>query len=286
MRKFIEIFIGVTLISIAYYYFLLPLNLVTGGVMGISIIIKDIITPYIFLYIMYAILIITGGIILGKEFLINSIFGAALQPTIIAILTKFSPDSSYIIILISESNRLLIASVSSAFINGVGLALMFKNNASSGGMDVVQKIINVKFKLPIQLAIYLTDGIVILIGLFSFGIEKTFFAILSMYLSSLVIEFVITGGKEKKALYIITDNKELVKDLIYNNINRGVTEIKATGGYSNISKSMLICLLSNREYITIKEILSKADCETFMYVTSANEVLGTGFSRPKIRGTF
>lgn len=288
LNNILEITLGVSIITIGYYFFLLPTKLVTGGIMGISIIIEDMIpfSPSIFLYICYGILITIGGILLGKEFLFRSLYGAILQPTIVFIFEELNIDPAFFFNtsegVIIEIGQLFISLVFASILYGVGAGLMFKHNATTGGMDTVQKITHKFTKLPMSLCIYLTDGIIIFLGIYKFGILKGTFALVIMYLTGVIVDIVVTGGKSKKSLQIITSQSVAMKEMIYNLINRGVTETTVYGGYTLTEKKLLLCVLNNREYIKIKEEIYKIDPEAFLFLNSVNEVQGKGFSKAKI----
>lgn len=277
-RNIVEINFGIFLITLAYYFFLLPNTLVIGGVMGLSIIFGDYIPEWLFLYTSYAILVTVGGILLGKKFLFRSIYGAIVQPTMVFLLAEvFKIAPEYFMDMISDSNRLFVAIVCVGVLNGAGGGFMFKNNATTGGMDVVQKLISKYMNVPMSVAIYVTDGIVILIGLLTFGLERGIFAILAMLLSGKIVDMVIIGRRNRKALYIITTKTEEMKKLIYELLNRGVTILDATGGYTMQNRKMLVSIVNNREYLKIKERIPSVDTEAFAFVIAASEVLG-GFA--------
>ena len=283
IKSFIEINIGVLAISIGYYFFLLPTNLVTGGIMGLSILIKDFIPfpPSIFLYICAIILLILSGITLGKNVFLKSVYGALLQPTFIFILEHIVPADYLINTLENPSNALFVATVFSVIIYAGGIGILFKNDTTIGGMDTVQKIMNKYTKLPLSVCMYITDGLVIFFGLFLFGIEKGAFALVTMFLTGKVVDYVCIGSKNKKTVQIITTKSDEIKNYIYNTINRGVTEIDAQGGYSLEPKKILLCVLTNQEYLKIKEGIYNIDHYAFIVITDANEVLGKGFTLDK-----
>ena len=283
IKDFLEITIGIIIISIGYYFFLLPAKLVTGGIMGISIIIEDVFhySPSSFLYVCYAILLTLGGLLLGKDFFIKSLYGALLQPTVVFILEQIVPADYFINMVENQSNVLFVAMIFAPLIYGTGIGLLFKHNATTGGMDAVQKIMNKYLKLPLSMCIYISDGIVILLGIFAFGIERGTFALVTMFLIGKIVDLVCLGGKSKNTVEIITSKPEEIKNMIYTSINRGVTEMNVQGGYSKENKKLLLCVLSNREYIKIKELVYEIDPFAFMIVSSANEVLGRGFTLDK-----
>ena len=237
--------------------------------------------PSIFLYICYIILLSIGGVTLGKDFFLKSIYGAFLQPTIVFILEQIVPSTYFVNTISNPTSVLFVSMIFAAILYGSGMGFMFKHNATTGGMDAVQKIINKYTKLPLSLCIYITDGIVIMLGIFTFGIEKGAFALVTMFLCGKIVDLVSIGNKAKKTVYIITKAPQAVKEIIYLTINRGVTELKVYGGYTLEEKRLLLCVLSNREYIKVKDEIYKIDPEAFVFLSDASEVLGRGFSMDK-----
>lgn len=280
--SYLMIAFGVFIVSFGYYFILLPTKMVTGGMMGVSIILEKYIDPVIFLYASYVVLLITGGLVLGKEFFFRSVFGTILQPTIVLLFRVLKLDSNMLINCFNEHNVLVLSCVIAALFTGLGNGILFRNNATTGGMDVIQKIMVEKLHISPSIAMYGSDGLIIIIGCISFGIENTIFAIISMYICGKVLDYVILGTKKKNACYIISKKHELIKEYVYKNLDRGITEEYIRGGYLKEESMMLMCILSNKEYVKLKEEVLKIDNSAFLFVVPTNEVYGKGFSSDKI----
>src|SRR5690606_33004669 len=139
-REILEITLGVFLLSLGFYFFLLPLGIVIGGVMGVSVLIQDKIPVSTFMYIANIVLLIIGGLFLGKVFFYKTVYAILLSPTIIFILEK-TIDSNYFMRHMTESPLLIGATFGGLFI-GAGLGIVVRNNGTTGGIDVVQRILN------------------------------------------------------------------------------------------------------------------------------------------------
>lgn len=278
IKEFLDITLGVTLLSLGFYFFLLPLNLVIGGMMGLAVIIEYFIpiSTSVFLFIANIALLVVGYMALGKNFFLKTIYGTLLMPVIIFILEHLaSPD---LILGSIEQNPLLIASLGGSLGVGIGLGLAIRNGATTGGIDVVQNIIHKFMHVPFSTAMYATDGVIVAAGMLVFGIERGIYAIASIYLIGYIIDLVSIKGRRGRTAYIITEKADIIKEAIFSEIDRGVTIIDAVGGYSNTPKKMLICTLNQREYYQLKRLVEERDKNAFMIIGSTKEVVGKGFS--------
>jgi len=199
---FIRITLGVLLVTFAFYFLYLPQNLVIGGVTGIATIVNKVFANFptsIMIYILNAFLLIIGWLVIGKDFLLKTVYASILLPTIILILEitnidfnfLFKIDSMYLKITdnpMSHTSQVLISVLLGGIMTGIGLGLCFKNNASTGGMDVIQKIIVKYFKFSYLKAIYITDGFVILVSFLVFGFEMTFYSLIAIFIVGIIID--------------------------------------------------------------------------------------------------
>lgn len=277
IKSFLEITFGVLILSISFYFFFSPLQLVIGGVSGLSIIFGQYFDEAMFILIGNLICLTIGVIFLGKKFFFKTIYGTILMPLIIFIL-ELTVDKNFIIDQFSSDVSQFLVSISfGAFGVALGLGLCFRNNATTGGIDVIQKIISTKLKIPYSIAVYLTDGIIVLLGLYTFGLEKTFYGIVSILVIGVVVDKISIGGKTTRTVYIITKKPEEIRNSIYKKLNRGVTFNKVIGGYSNEEYTMVICTVLRAQSYQLKELIKEIDEKAFTYVSETHEVIGDGF---------
>lgn len=291
IKSYFIITFGVFLVAVGYYFFLLPQNLVTGGVTGIAIIVNKAVnnpafSPSILIYILNGILLIIGLLFIGKDFFYKTVYGSLMLPTIIFILELckvpsdllFTIDQSFFNLeAMSELSKLLITIIFGGCISGIGLGLCFRNNATTGGTDVLQKLISKYFHLPYSKTVYITDGLVVLFSLFVFGLEKTLYSLLCIILVANVIDYVSMGGKSRRTAFIISKKSNEIQQSIYNKLDRGVTIIDAHGGYSHEKYDMLVCTLSKNESYMLRDLVTEIDPAAFTFYVSAKEVFGDGF---------
>lgn len=283
-KEIIQIVFGTLLIAFGFYYLYLPSDLVTGGVTGLSIIFKDMfqqseVAMSIFIFVANLILLIVGGIILGKDFFIKTIFGTLLLPLITLIFSLLPIDSNFILDKITEeSHKIIIISTSGALLTGIGLGFVFKNNATTGGTDVIQRILYEKLKVPFSVAIYLTDGLIILAGFIVFGIDKTYFAIIALLIAGTIVDRVILSGRSGYTVFVVTNEYHQIKNQIYKTLDRGITKLSAVGGYSETERDLIVCTISKNQLYTLKSIIAENDPHAFTFITKTVESVGQGFS--------
>lgn len=284
-REIAEMTIGTILVGLSFHYLLSPAVLVTGGVTGLSIIFQELtgvsnIMTSVFMYGANIILLIIGLVVLGKRFFLKTIYGTLLLPTVTLVLSLLPIDQKIIINQLSTGpNQLIILATLGAVITGTGLGLVFKNNATTGGTDVLQKIFHEKLKIPLSLSIYLTDGAIILLGLFvSKDIELTFFAIVVIFITGKIVDNLILSGRSGYTVFIVTDDYKVLKNAIYKTINRGVTIVDAMGGFSEENKEMLICTITKNQLYHLKAIIAENDPSAFTFITKTVESVGVGFN--------
>jgi uncharacterized membrane-anchored protein YitT (DUF2179 family) len=284
--------LGVLILNIAFYFFLSPSGIVTGGMLGVSILLEPIFdkigswfTASIFLYIVNFITLILGLVFLGKDFFLKTVYGTFLSPTILFLLERVS-NPNYFLQTIAGDNQKIIALICGAAGAGFGISLAIKSNGSTGGMDVIQRIMSKYFKIPMSVAMYSTDWVVVLLAgflitsgsvkeyTFVYQIENVVWGSIGVFAQGYIIDYICISGKSRRTVYIITNMKNEIKELIYTSLNRGVTLVDVTGGYTNEGKTMLVCTMDKKEAYKITDMISEIDPNAFTFVTSCKEVKG------------
>lgn len=282
-KEVLQISLGVLFVAIAFYYLFLPASLVTGGVTGLSIIIKELLTlndaiMSVFIFIVNGLLLIIGGIILGKDFFFKTIYGTLLLPLLTLIFSLLPIENDIFLNSIQNVNyKIIIVSTLGALLTGLGLGLVFKNNATTGGTDVIQKILYEKLKVSYSGAIYLTDGVIIALGFYFFGIDSTYFAVISIIISGTVVDKVILSGRAGYTLFIVTNEYHQLKEQIYLKLDRGITKVSVVGGFSEKERDMIICTITRNQLYHLKAIISDVDPKAFTFITKTSESVGQGF---------
>jgi uncharacterized membrane-anchored protein YitT (DUF2179 family) len=273
-REYIVITFGIILIAISIEFFLAPNKIAAGGVSGLAIIINYYIPALsvgILILIMNVILFITAFIVIGNKFGGKSIYASLGLSGIMWIIERFiTPD-------MIPTNDLMLASVFGTFISGVGMGIVFNQNASTGGTDILAKILNKFFHSDIGKSLMAIDFIVTIFSAVAFGAEAGMFALLSVVLNGFVIDYVIDGFNISKSVNIISSRNDLIKKFIIEELDRGCTVLNGKGGFSESDTNLIYTVLSRREFIKLRKFIKDVDKRAFISVSDAHEVLGEGF---------
>lgn len=270
------IIIGTGLMALAINSCFDPAGLVTGGFSGIAIIVKEwtegIIEEGIPLWITNIVLnipLFLAGIKLkGFSFVKKALLGNMALTFWLAFLPVWN----------LSGDDLLLASVYGGVIQGAGIGLVFLGQGTTGGTDMMAAIIQENMKqYSIAQIMQIIDGLIVLIGMYVFGIQRALYAIIAVFLVTKISDGIIEGLKFSKAAFIITSRPEEISDMVMKEMDRGITGIQAKGMYSGAEKLMLFCVVSKKEIVLLKEKVDEIDPDAFVIVTDAREVHGEGF---------
>ena len=269
-KRLISFILGSLILAISYNLFLAPNKLVAGGVSGIAIILNSLfkIDHFIVILSLNISLLILSYFLLGKEKTRASILGSLVFPFFV----KLTSDIGQIIDI--DTSQLLISAVFGGVLYGLGIGMIFKAGYTSGGTDILNQILNKYFKLSIGKSMLYTDGTITLSSSLVFGTNKMMYAIIVLYIVSIMSDRVILGISDSKAFYIVTDEEKAIKDYILKYLNHGVTVFNAKGGYAKEKQNVLMCVLPTKDYYRLKTGILEIDPEAFFVVTDAYEVFG------------
>lgn len=277
---YLMIIVGTGLMSLAINSAFDAAGMVTGGFSGIAIIIKawtkNLIEGGIPLWVTNCVLNLPLFVIAWKVRGFSFIKRAILGEISLSVWLAIQPVWNL------AGNDLLLSALYGGVIQGVGIGLVFLGGGTTGGTDMMAAIIQ-KFLKHYSIAqiMQVIDAMVVLVGMYVFGVHKALYAIIAVYLVTKVSDGLIEGLKFSKAAYIITGKPKEISDMIINDLDRGVTGINARGMYSGQDKLMLFCVVNKKEIIMLKEKVDKIDPDAFVIVTDAREVHGEGFIEKK-----
>ena len=277
---YLMIIVGTGLMSLAINSVFDAAGMVTGGFSGIAIIIKawtkNLIEGGIPLWVTNCVLNLPLFVIAWKVRGFSFIKRAILGEISLSVWLAIQPVWNL------AGNDLLLSALYGGVIQGVGIGLVFLGGGTTGGTDMMAAIIQ-KFLKHYSIAqiMQVIDAMVVLVGMYVFGVHKALYAIIAVYLVTKVSDGLIEGLKFSKAAYIITGKPKEISDMIINDLDRGVTGINAKGMYSGQDKLMLFCVVNKKEMIMLKEKVDKIDPDAFVIVTDAREVHGEGFIEKK-----
>lgn len=271
---FVFIIAGSSLMAFSVTGIMLPNQLSSGGITGISKIIQSLIpiNYAVVFYILAMIVLVLCWIILGWKEARKIIVMSITFPTILMV---FEHVDFYLL----ENKDMFLAAIYFGVLNGIGMGLLFKRGYSFGGTDTIAKIINKK-ALPfvsISQILMFIDAIIIIISGLIFGRNIAMYALVAQLVYTKTIDFVLYGlGSQKIKIEIITTCYEQVEDYIIHQIQRGVSRFEITGGYSKEKKMMISTICSPRESMLIKSFIIKTDVNAFVTVQPINSVWGKG----------
>ena len=269
LQRSLTFLLGIFIVSITFNIFMIP-NDIVYGVGGIGVIFKKLfnITPSVVILISSVLLLILSFVTLGFDKTKNSIIGSLLFPIFVE-LTEF------IIPYINLGNtEPLLLTIFGAALSGFGYGLIFKSGYTTGGTDILNQIVAKYFKKSIGTSMFFTDGLIIGISLFFFGMQKFMYSVVNIVIISIMTDKVILGVSQSKTFFIITDSETAVKKFIMEYLDRGVTVIEARGGYTGNYQKMIMCTIPTKEYFIFKEGIESIDPNAFFMVTDAYEVSG------------
>lgn len=285
IMSYLYILIGTFILSLGFVLFINPYKIVPGGVYGISIVIHHSTKGLFSLFpdgtpiglvsaCLDTILTIIGTKILGPRFGFKTVLGFLSTAVFMDVLTAFIGEDDPL----GLANDLLLASVFGATIIGIGLAIVFKSKATSGGSDIIAAIIAKYTHLPIgQLLIYVDSGIALL-GLIVFNDWKIpLYSWLVIFITGKVIDMFLEGNGHEKMLLIISDKHDEIRERLLFDMGRGGTYLNGEGMFNGSPKKVIYTIVDRREVLILEEHISKIDPDAFVAVIEANEILGEGF---------
>ncbi|WP_101843308.1 YitT family protein [Halobacillus sp. Marseille-P3879] len=261
--------LGSFFVALAFNIFLLPNNIASGGVAGISTITKGVFgwEPGIVQAVLNVPLFITGIVLLGKNFGIKSFVGTMVLPLFVLLTNNLEP---------ATPNPLLGAIFGGMGV-GLGLGIVFRGRASTGGIDLAAQVLHKFTHLPLGISVALLDGMIVLTSAFVFSVEEGLYALIGLFATSRTIDFVQVGLNTSKNVMIITEHVEEVRAAILNEIDRGVTVLQGSGGYTERERQVIMCVVQQNEFIKLTQTVKTIDPGAFVVAMNATEVLGEGF---------
>ncbi|MBR1385803.1 MAG: YitT family protein [Bacilli bacterium] len=270
VSRYLYFFLGLFSFSVSFTFFLSPNNLVFGGVSGLSLVFKELfgINTSLFVLLCSIGVLIISFPLLGKEKTYGSILGSLLLPLFLELTELISYYIAF------ETNDLLLSSIFGGVLGGIGFGLVYKAGFTTGGTDIIKQILNKYLKISLGKAMFIVESIIVVSGIFVFGITKALYALVVLFIMTEITDRVILGVSRSKAFYIVTSETDKVKKYIINSLGHSVTIFDAIGGFSKENEKVLFCVIPTREYYILKEGINNIDKDAFFVVCDAYEVHG------------
>jgi len=271
IMEYVYILVGSAIVAVTFNVFLLPNRVASGGVSGLSTILHATLgwQPA---YVQWACnipLFIAGVVLLGRQFGAKTLVGTIFLPFVVYLTKDIEP----------ATHDPLLGSLFGGIGVGIGLGIVFRGKASTGGTDLAAQIIHKYTGLSLGTCVILIDGLIVLTAAIVFDIERALYALIGLFVTSKTIDFVQVGFGYSKMAMIITNKEEEVREAILHKINRGVTKLSGFGGYTEHERPVLMCVVEQTEFTKLKQLVKSIDPSAFVVVMDAAEVLGEGFKR-------
>ncbi|MBR2670155.1 MAG: YitT family protein [Solobacterium sp.] len=268
----IQIFTGTLILAVSVVWFIIPYNILSGGVAGIAVALEPLLhlNKMIFANVLVIALLGAGTVVLGKQFFLTTALSSLLYPVFTSLLSR----SAYI-----PQIDPVLASFYGGLLGGVGIGIVMRTGASTGGMDIPPMIIHKLTGMKINTLVMITDGLTVLLGLSLYGIEAVLVGMISVFASSYAIGKVLTfGSATSKSVQIISRDWQKITTEINTTFERGATVFDAIGSYSGEPKKVILVVVSERQYNHLIDTIKSIDPTAFIITTDAADMHGEGFT--------
>ena len=278
LRDLAWILAGNITLAIGVAWFILPNNVLTGGLAGVAIALEPLIhvTPEIVINVLTVVLFVAGSFILGKKFAMKTILSTICYPLFLSLLSFLAAHYIPADTIIMDK---YLATIYGGALMGIGVGCVFRTGASTGGMDIPPLIINKYTHIPLPSLVLIIDALTVLLGAAVYGLQAALTGILSVWVSSFMInKTMLIGGHDAKNVMIISEKYKEIMNKVHERLERGTTILEANGGYSNERKPVLMVVVTKKQLPELQHMISHIDAEAFVIVTDTNEVQGLGFT--------
>ena len=276
LKNYTLLTVGAFIYAFGIAVFLDPNHLAPGGVSGISIILNSFIPigTGIWIFVINIPLMILGLIVFKFSFLMGTLYATAFSSAIIEVIARVFSH-----LIPDMHDHLVIAAVAGGALVALGIGLVFRGGGSTGGFDIVVKLLRRKFRHMKTGVLYLAlDMTVITLSAIAFhDILVALYAVVTVFTNSTVLDMVLYGKDNAKMVYIITDAPEAISDRLMKEVETGVTLLHGEGAYTKKDKKVLMCVLHNQQYPMLRDIVKQEDKHAFLIVTKATEIFGEGY---------
>lgn len=270
LKEYLYITVAMAIASAAVYFLMLPGHIVIGSLSGLVLVLSNFIPLSIstMTFILNVILLIIGFIFIGSDFGVKTVYTSILLPVYLRIFEIIFPNPP------SLTNDIVLDSLCYVLVSSIGLAMLFNTNASSGGLDIIAKLLNKYLHMDLGKAMTAAGMATAISSILVYDTKTLVLSILATYFNGIVLDHYVDGFHMRKRVCILSDKYETIQRYIMNDLERGVTLYSARGGYDNSEKVEIITILTRQEYGTLMQFIHKTDENAFITVSTVNEVVG------------
>lgn len=256
--------------------FILPAGLITGGTTGIALFVNDMtgLSVSAFVLIFNITMFVIGCLVFGRKFAANTIVSTLTYPVILEMITRLLGEHRI-------TDDMILCTVFGGILIGVGIGLVIRVGASTGGMDIPPLILNRYFKIPVSKSIYVFDMCILLLQAYKSSGEQILYGILLVIIYSTVLDKCLMVGTAKMQIKVVSQKTEEIRAAVLTDIDRGVTLLNSETGFLRNDTMMLLTVVSMRELTKTEKLIHEVDPEAFVIINRVSEVSGRGFSKKK-----
>ena len=273
LRDLLLITSGTFILAVSVEYFIIPFNILSGGVAGIAVALEPIfhIDETLFANVTMISLLIVGRFFLGREFMRNTIISSLMYPVFTTLLSKYPVE-----IAIDP----VVAAFYSGLLGGAGISLVIRTGSSTGGMDIPPLILHKLTGVKISTLVMITDALTVLLGVVAYDVAAALIGLISVFSSGYAIDKVLSFGTgvDSKSVQIVSSEWETIKCRINKELDRGVTILEGRGGYTGEHRPVVLCVVSAKQYNHLLDIINEVDSRAFVITTDASDMHGEGFT--------
>lgn len=257
------------IVAIAVFFFMMPNNLAIASIAGLAVVLQKFIPLSVAaISLMFNVgLLIIGFIFVGKEFGGKTVYTSIILPIFVGIFEKLFPKYN------GMTGDPLLDMICYIFIISIGLSLLFNHNASSGGLDIIVKILNKYLHIDKGKAMSIAGMLVSLSAVFAYDTKTVVLSVLGTYLNGVILDYYLFGTNIKKKVCILSRKNEEIKKYILENMHSGATLYKVIGAYNNKELEEVVAVVNKREYGIIMQFIRQSDPDAFVTVSTINEIM-------------
>lgn len=274
IKGFLLINLGLALVAAGIHFFKIPNHFATGGVSGLAIIIQYFspdITIGPLMLLTNILMLIVGFALIGRNFASKTVYSSFALSGMVWLLHSIFPISK------PFTDDTMLELILSIILPAVGSAIVFNQNASTGGTDIAAKVLNKLTSIDIGKALLLADLVITIIAGFVFGIRIGMYSFLGLIMKGFLIDMVIEGLNIRKQMIIISEKPELLEEYIIKTLHRGATIHNASGAFTGEKKQVITTVVSRNQSIALRNYIREIDPKSFITITNTSEIIGKGF---------
>lgn len=269
VKEWTSITLSTAVIAAAVFFFLIPSHLSISSISGLAIILENFLPLSVagITMVLNILLLVAGFLLIGREFGVKTVYTSLLLPAVMGVLERVFPSQG------SLTSDPLIDMLCYCFFVNIGCAALFIRNASSGGLDIVAKLINKYFRVELGHAMSMAGMCISVSAIFVYDLKTVLLSVIGTYLSGVVLDHFIFGSTMKKRVCIISEKEEEIRRFILHELHSGATLYQAIGAYGEQPHTEIITVVDKSEYLRLMNHLAKVDPDAFVTIYAVNEIL-------------